>query len=504
MKAVLLSFLLLVMRVEAAEYLVKYNNAKAFNTFSTLEKQHRLQVVDQHEAGRYYKVVIDDKNVVQVLAQLLKSPNVEYAVPNFKLKAFTAPLDIQALQEQWALTKVNAEKAWSRAGNKGSRKVTVAVIDTGIDYNHTSLNKNMVSGYNFKDDNGDPMDVTGSQNPGHGTHCAGIIGATGLIDGGIMGISPEVSLMPLRFLGADGSGDLNQGIKAIDYAISKKVDVISASWGATVSREQAKLLVEAVKRADDAGIIFVVAAANDGRNNDATGVYPANAGFPNTIAVAASGPNDEKPSWSNFGTRNVHLAAPGLDIMSTLPGNKYGKLSGTSMATPLVSGLVALLKAQNPNLTGAQVRALLQSTGAQVQIETACNCRIDAGAAMDALLSEKMIVVPSAASIAPQETLQFGTLHGKAPFTYESSNVQAATIDSQGLLTATATEGDTFITVKDSEGRTAKTLAIHVKKPQTEGGGGGGAPLPPMECPLDQPMCEMLCAIMPELPWCNK
>ena len=480
----------------AAEYLVKY---KSNSVFTVLSSQQHLQVLDQHEDGQLFNVNIDEKNKLKVLAKLLSSPAVEYVVPNSKMYALTAPIDSQGLQAQWANAKVNATQAWARAGNKGSRKVLVAVIDTGVDYNHKDLLPNMVQGYNFRNNNNDPMDVTSAQNPGHGTHCAGSIGASGLIEGGIEGISPEVSIMPLRFLGEDGSGDLNAAIKAIDYAISKKVDVISASWGATIGRSQAQPLIEAIKRADDAGIIFVAAAANDGKNNDKTEVYPANAGLPNMISVAASGPNDEKPSWSNYVTRTVNLASPGLDIISTLPGSKYGKLSGTSMATPLVAGLVAFLKSQDASLTGAQAKALLQATGAQVQIQTACNCRVDAFAAVDALMSKKMIVVPNAATYSIGETAQFTTMNGQAPFTFNSSNPSAATIDDKGVLTAVAV-GETRITVSSADGQVASTLAINVGETSS-----GTNPGNPGECPIGDPaLCQIMCGIMPTLPFCQQ
>ena len=498
------------MSAKAAEYIVKY---KESSQLASVKSISGLKVLDEHTTGRLLKVFIKDQEEAKALAKLLKNPEVEYAVKNFKVHRFQAPFEIQTLRDQWAIAKVNAEKAWARAGNKGSRNVVVAVIDTGLDYNHDSLKANAVQGYNFKDKNDNPMDITSSDNPGHGTHCAGIIGATGTADNGTIGISPEVSIMPLRFLDEHGSGDLMDGIIAIDFAIEKKVKVISASWGATVSRSEAQPLVEAVKRADDAGIIFVVAAANDGKSNDVTEVYPANAGFPNTITVAASGSNDEKPSWSNFGKAKVHVAAPGLNIMSTLPKNTYGNLSGTSMATPLVSGLVALLMAQDDTLTGAQVRALLQTTGAKVSIETACNCRVDAAAAMNALLDKKMVVTPAAATLSLKDTQQFSTLHGKAPFTFVSSNKDVADITSAGLLTA-ASKGETTIEVTDAAGVKASSLAIRVVDGSSGGGGGGGDPTDPTNptnptdpsaCPFQDPqMCQLMCQFEPTLPWCKQ
>jgi thermitase len=480
----------------AADYIVKYKDGKA----NFIHKISNLAVLDTHEAGRLLKVEIrNEKSAAKTLAQLMKNPNVEYVVEDFKLHSFlNAPLDLEGLRDQWALQKVHAAEAWTKAGNKGSRRVTVAVIDTGIDYNHESLKPNMVQGYDFKQNDSDPMDEIGDRNPGHGTHCAGIVGATGLIENGTSGLSAEVSLMPLRFLGADGSGDLMAGIKAVDHAISNKVDVISASWGATVSASQAKPLIEAVKRASDAGVIFVAAAANDGRSNDSTDVFPANAIYENTITVAASGPNDEKPQWSNFGVHTVSLAAPGLDIMSTLPNNNYKNLSGTSMATPLVSGLVALLKAQDPTLTGEQIRSLLQNTGAKVGIETACKCRVDALSAIENLQAKKMIVTPETWSVAIGETRKFAALNARAPLTFVSSNPAIASIDANGILSAAA-EGETTVKVTDADGHVATSSAVRVKAKGGGGGGGGGE-----GCPFDDPaMCDAMCGIMPTLPWCS-
>nr|BFD60250.1 hypothetical protein CKG001_23570 [Bdellovibrio sp. CKG001]BFD63668.1 hypothetical protein BdHM001_23490 [Bdellovibrio sp. HM001]BFD66157.1 hypothetical protein HAGR004_11790 [Bdellovibrio sp. HAGR004] len=511
-RALLVGAVLFGSQAFAGEYLVKYTNTRAFNMLNTMStsKVSTIQMMDHNDTASLVLVDIAKKHEAQALASLLGQPGVEYIVPNFKIRAFEAPVDAAALKEQWSIAKVQAEKAWQRAGNKGSKNVIVAVIDTGVDYTHPALAPNMITGYDFRDNDADPMDITGFQNPGHGTHCAGAVGATGLIDGGIVGLSPEVSMMPLRFLGADGSGDLNNAIKSIDYAIEKGAHIISASWGAAVPRNQAAPLLEAVKRADDKGVIFIAAAANDGKNNDKTEMFPANNGYPNSITVAASGPSDAKPSWSNYGTATVHVAAPGENIMSTLPKGKYGNLSGTSMATPLVSGLVALMKAQDPSLTGAQIRAILQTTGAKVSIETACNCRVDAYEAVEAVMSKKMVVVPSAATIKNSETLALSVLNGKAPFKFTSSNPSVATVSDNGTMTAVA-NGSTVITVTDASGKTASTLNMHVGA--SSGGSnpnppddGGGLPSPgePGECPLGDPaICQIICQIKPDLPFCQ-
>lgn len=499
-RLILAAILLLTCQGFAGEFLVKYKNSSAFTVLNQMstEKSAGLTIMSHHEPGQWFKVDINKSKEVKTIIDLLANPSIEYVVPNFKLYSFsTVPnvIDRTTLKEQWAIAKVQAEKAWTRAGNRGSKNVLLAVIDTGADYKHKALASNMVPGFNFKDNNADPMDITGAKNPGHGTHCSGIIAANGTVEGGTIGISPELSVMPLRFLGADGSGTLEDGIKAIDYAIEKGAHVISASWGAAVPRSQALPLIEAVKRADDKGVIFVAAAANDGKNNDVTEVFPTNAGTPNMIAVAASDDKDQKPSWSNYGKATVHVAAPGLNIMSTLPADKYGNLSGTSMATPLVAGLTAFLKAQDMTLTGAQIRALLQTSGAKVNIETACNCRVDALSAVDTVLAKKMWLVPAAATIGEKETVLMTVMNGQSPFKFASSNPAAVTVAADGTVTAVA-KGTATITVTDAAGKTASTLDMNVGKSTSS------TPETPGECPGEPQECEMMCTIMPELPWC--
>ncbi len=502
MKRILLfAFFIFSAASQAGEYIVKFKDHTHMGLTQAAQSLG-LKVQDTHEKGRLVQVKIPDNQLLEKYKQIKNNKNVEYIVETFPLKAFRAPYTLAELREQWALAKVNAEKAWQLAGNKGHRNIIVAVIDTGVDYNHESLSPNMVPGYDFNANDDDPMDETSFQNPGHGTHCAGVVGATGEVNGGIVGLSARVSIMPLRFLGANGSGDLMAGIKAIDYAIEHGAKVISASWGAEVQKSQAEPLIEAVKRASDAGVIFIAAAGNSNKNNDTSGFWPANAKFENTITVAASNSSDGKPSWSNYGRAIVDLAAPGENIMSTIPGNKYKNLSGTSMATPLVSSLVALLASQNPEITGAEARSLIQATGAQVDIQTACNCRIDAGAAMEALKNNTMIVVPAAGTIAPNSTSKFSAFQGTAPLSFTSSNTNVADIAADGTFTA-KTKGETTITVTDAHGKTATSLPIRVAE-LSDGGGGGGTPPPgDGQCPFDPQTCELICGIAPDMPWCQ-
>jgi thermitase len=505
-------------QASAAEYIVKLRGQTGFNDrVASLRAEQNLKVVDAHVDGGLLKIVLDETqkgSLAQRLVNLLSHPDVAYVVPNIRIEAFTAAPNDPRYTEQWSHNKVGSEAAWNT--NVGSRDVVVAVIDTGVDTKHPDLAENIwvnskevagngvdddqngfvddINGWDFRDSDKDPMDETSDKNPGHGTHCAGIVGAVGNNGEGISGMSQVVSIMAIRFLGADGSGDLYNAAKSIDYAVANGAHIISASWGAAVPESGAQPIVEAIGRASEKGVIFIAAAANDGKNNDTTSVFPANANFPNMISVAASQADDSKPQWSNFGKSTVHLASPGHEILSTLPDSKYGKLSGTSMATPKVSGLAALLVAQyGPGLDGQTLRSILQSSGQKVAIETACECRIDAGAAMKTISDETMVVVPAAATLAPQATMNFGAFGAQGPLSFQSSNQDVATIDNNGTLSAKAV-GETQITVTGADNRSAKSLKIFV-----------GEKVEEATCPLgDEMLCMLMCLIQPDLPWCQQ
>ena len=287
--------------------------------------------------------------------------------------------------EQWALNNLgqdggkrradlDALKAW--ATTKGSDEVVVAVLDSGVDFRHVDLSENMWTrpasvpaykddelgnfddtyGYDGTDSIRDPMDDNG-----HGTHCAGIIGAEGNNGIGVTGINQKVRIMPLKFLGKGGFGSTNDAIEAINYAIDRKekgvnVRIISASWGST---SKSKALEDTIRAAGDAGILFVAAAGNDGSNNDSRPHYPSNYDLPNVISVAALDRSDQLASFSNFGVKTVHVAAPGKDILSTWLNDAYREASGTSMATPYVSGVAALIVANEPGISMKNLRARL-------------------------------------------------------------------------------------------------------------------------------------------------
>ena len=504
----------------AKEYVIKMKEVQSFqDTLSSLGSEKNLKVADTHATGKLVLVDLLDegeKAVENRIKQLSALENVEYIVPNIRFHTFDAPNDPE-LSSQWALTKVNALDAWET--QVGNSEVVIAVIDTGINWKPEDLIKHIwenpaetpgngidddqngfvddVRGWDFRDKDNNPDDETSSRNPGHGTHCAGIIGAVSNNGKGISGIARQVSLMPVRFLGSDGSGDLMAAAKAIDYATNNGADIISASWGAQVSRANVGPILEAIQRAEEKGVIFVAAAANDGKNNDTREIFPANAGFDNVISVAASDPNDQKPSWSNFGKSTVDLSSPGLNILSTVPVNNYQNLSGTSMATPLAAGAVALILSQAEEdgrmLKPIEIRSILQSTGAKVEIETACNCRIDVAAALENVNKEALTVVPNGLTLEANNTKLFYGIGGQAPYTFSSSDKSIATIAEDGTLTAVA-NGEVIITISDANGDSAQSSKIYIGK---SSGGGGGA-----ECPFG-PLCDAMCQINPSLPWCN-
>jgi subtilisin family serine protease len=199
---------------------------------------------------------------------------------------------------------------------------------------------------------------------GHGTHVSGTIGATGGSGAGVVGVSWIASVMGLKFLDARGSGTTADAINAIEFAIQARqalglaanVRVLSNSWG---GGGFSQLLLDEINKANASDMVFVAAAGNAGSNNDKTANYPSNYAAPNVVAVAATDSNDRLASFSNYGATTVDLGAPGVNVLSTYPGNRYAYMSGTSMATPHVSGAAALVLAACDTGTAALINALL-------------------------------------------------------------------------------------------------------------------------------------------------
>jgi thermitase len=308
------------------------------------------------------------------------------------------------MAKQWGMIDNGVEAAW--AISTGA-PIIVAVIDTGVDYTHEDLvgqmwrNTKEIPDNNIDDDNNgyvddivgwdmlsddnkpydmyssNLMDILNGKNPGHGTHCAGTIGAAVNNSKGIVSVSPNTKIMAIRFIGDEG-GTTTAAVKGIKYAVDNGAKVLSNSWGSegedSEDPNENKMLVEAIQYAMDHDVLFVAAAGNSSRNNDTDKLkaFPASYEHENIIAVAAIDSGNRIASFSNFGAQSVDLGAPGVKIMSTVPGSRYqdaiseilgANWDGTSMAAPYVAGAAALYWSAHPEKNFKEVKdAILGST----------------------------------------------------------------------------------------------------------------------------------------------
>ena len=316
--------------------------------------------------------------------KLLASGQVKFIEPNYLFRAFRQPED-PLYPEQWASNNtttnidLDLQEAWEQT--TGDREIVVALVDSGIEYTHPDLKNNLWLNTreipkNGKDDDGNGIvdDIYGFNSIsedgqvfdelGHGTHCAGIIGAEGDNSLGVSGVNWQVKLMALKFMNDSGVGTTQDAIEAIEYALKMKAEgvnirVINSSWGGYF---HSQALENVIRAANDAGILFVAAAGNFGSNNDSNPIYPASYQIDNIISVGAIDKEGNLASFSNYGESSVDLAAPGVEILSTEKGNTYSFRSGTSMAAPYVSGVAALLAAKEPILTAGQLKSRLLNT----------------------------------------------------------------------------------------------------------------------------------------------
>jgi subtilisin family serine protease len=403
------------------EVLVKFKAGVSQRAIEQLTARFHDRVEDRIESVDGLEAIddLDNADAVDVVNEYKQLAEVEYAEPNYdiELDASEGPLvpvlphDPQ-FNDQWALANsgqrggkegadISATLAW--ATTTGSDKVVVAVLDSGVDYTHEDLAGNMwirpatmapyqdnelgtiddENGFNAIDRGSDPMDENG-----HGTHCAGIIGAEGENNIGIAGVNWKVQIMPLKFMNAGGFGTTKDAIEAINYVIDRKkagvnVRIISASWGST---QRSRALEEVIRKAYENDILFVAAAGNATTNNDRNPHFPSSYNVPNVVSVAALDRHDQLASFSNYGVKSVAIGAPGVDILSTWLGNGYEEKSGTSMATPVVAGVAALIVAENPRMSVDELKKkLLDSSDPIVALKgkTVTGGRINAAKALE-------------------------------------------------------------------------------------------------------------------------
>jgi thermitase len=328
------------------QVVVKYkDNASASAVKSARAKANGTVMEKNNKLG--FEVVKVKGSVEATIEKLKKDPNVEYAEPNYYLHATYTPNDPYFSSRQYGPQKIQAPQAWDITEGSGAK---IAIVDTGVQSNHPDLAGKVVGGWDFVDNDSTPQDGNG-----HGTHCAGIAAAVTNNSTGIAGTAPKASILAVRVLNNSGSGTWTAVANGITYAADQGADVISLSLGGTVGNSG---LQQAVDYAWSKGSVVVAAAGNAGTTAPN---YPAY--YSNAIAVASTDQNDNKSSFSTYGSW-VDVAAPGSSIYATYPTSTYASLSGTSMATPHVAGVAGLLASQGRS--ASNIRAAIENTADKI------------------------------------------------------------------------------------------------------------------------------------------
>ncbi|MCK5853599.1 MAG: S8 family serine peptidase, partial [Sulfurovaceae bacterium] len=354
--------------------------------------------------------------LLKILANPAFSKYVESASPNNIMRLDST--NDSSYNKLWAMNNSGQEvngktglvdadmdvaEAWEKS--IGDSNVVIAVLDTGVDYQHSDLYENMWNGnknhgYDFAGDNNgvnddNPMPDAPYDEDGHyhGTHVAGTIGAIGNNEHGVSGVAQKVSIMAIKVFRPNGYGYSNDILEGLDF-VSQKVDegvnvvAINASYGGGGSQGDA--IHEAIKKLGEKGVIFCAAAGNEGTDIDAEPTYPAAYDASNIISIAASDQNDALATFSNYGKNNVDVVAPGTNILSTYPEDGYAYLQGTSMATPNVAGAIALLASYYPEATMSERRAMIIDN---VDIKDSLNGKVASGGRVNInnALKEKVV-----------------------------------------------------------------------------------------------------------------
>ncbi|MDP9193738.1 MAG: FG-GAP-like repeat-containing protein [Acidobacteriota bacterium] len=481
------------------------------------------QRISTLSSGTIWRLRSRSKSVEALTASLAGNPKVVYVEPNYILHLVATPNDT-SYGQLWGLkntgqyvhgmtgtagSDIDAEAAWNLT--TGSASIVVGVIDTGVDYNHPDLAANMWSnpggkgnaacaagthGFNAITMTCNPMD-----DHYHGTHVSGTIGAVGNNGLGVAGVNWTTSIMALKFLGSNGSGTTAGAITAIEFAVQAKIEgvnvrVLSNSWGGGAF---SKALLDEINWANQNDILFVAAAGNNGSNNDTYAHYPSNYATPNMISVAATDNRDNTAYFTNYGLTTVHLGAPGVNILSCYLGSSYITISGTSMATPHVAGVAALVLANAPSLTTAQVKsAILNNTDpiSSLAGRTVTGGRLNAARALglppepDFTISANptsRAILQGASTTYTITVTPAGAFAGSVDFSVTGlptgasgsfSPASSATSSTLTVSTSPSTPlGSAFLTVTGVSGALSRTASVHLSMVTTP-------PAPPvLPCP---------------------
>ncbi|MDD4778775.1 MAG: S8 family serine peptidase [Fermentimonas sp.] len=411
----------------------------------------------------------EDTNKIAMLATLKKDDNVLFVEENRVLKLHSLPND-PGYVNQWALKNIKAVEAWDKMSG-AKQKIVVAVIDSGIEMNHSDLINRIDSrGYNFISNNSKTYDING-----HGTAVSGIIAAqtnnlTGMA--GVVG-TLNVKIMPLQTADSAGDSYVSNVIRAIDYAIEQHVDVINLSMGSTKISD---IENAAIQRAIQKGIVVVASAGNDGNS-----VYEYPASYENVISVGSISSDNNRSNFSNYNNK-VDVVAPGEQIYSCALQSSYRYLNGTSFSAPIVSGVAASLRAMDPSLSPQQIESIITDTAVDKGSSGRDNYYgfglLDFSAAVNRIAKVSVLVLSLDQAkidltIGDSTRLTANILPTNASnqnISWASDNPDVANVDSQGLVTAIAPGEATIIAISEDGGKTAsciiKVLApiVHVSE----------------------------------------
>ena len=390
---------------------------------------------------------------------------VDFAEPNYRMQAAAAPND-NLYGDLWGMRDIGAESAWDTRTD--SSPIIVGVIDSGVDYTHPDLVDNMwtnpgeiagngldddgngyiddVVGYDFEFDDSDPMDVNS-----HGTHVAGTIGARGNNNIGVAGVGWNASLMALKVIGQGSNAAV---ARSIDYATDNGAKITNNSYGfAGTGVRGSQAISNAVSRAKNAGVLYVVAAGNsragipasdmDGNFNS----WPAELSkvHDNVITVSATAPNGSFAGFSHWGVESVQIAAPGSAIRSTIPGGGYGNKSGTSMASPIVAGAAALLWAERPQLSYLEIKDAILNTTRPEHLDRVGRGVLDLGAAMELITgggnqNQAPVAVDDIASVAQDSSVLIPVLSNDSDPDGDPITIESFTQGSHGTVALSGTD----------------------------------------------------------------
>lgn len=452
-------------------------------------------------------------DIEQAIKVISRHPAVKYAEPNYVIKAAGTPDDPDFVS-LWGMNNtgqdggtadadIDAVEAWDVT--TGDSSVVIGVIDTGVDYNHPDLQGNIwtnpneipangidddgngvvddIHGFSAVNNSGDPMDGNG-----HGTHVSGTIGAKGNNGVGVVGVNWDVTIVGCQFLDAGGSGSTEGAIACIDYMTDLKVNhnvdikATNNSWGGGGFSQALK---DSIESAGEAGILFFAAAGNDAVDNDANPHYPSSYDSDVVMSIASTDRNDNMSGFSQWGLTSVDMGAPGSAILSTTPGNNYATYSGTSMATPHMTGAAALVWSINPDLSPVEMKQLLMDSGdsnADLTGKTVAGTRLNVANALDMADPEpgyRFSVTPMAQTIEAGSTTSYdfsvGSVAGWDATVALSVDVSPA-LAGVSLSANSAMAGDSFtvdvatdgaalwgdyiITVTGDDGATLKSKSV--------------------------------------------